>query len=312
MDAIPHSRVATAFFDTRNAADKAYDSLIGAGFPANAVSLTDAAEARASTSKETGFWTSLTDMFMPEEDRHSYSEGLRRGGSVITVQTDDAKYERAIDILDAAGAVDLDERESSWEDEGWKRYSPDAAGSGAAIAAAGVAGGTSEVLDASSPMVSPITESVPPTRATIPVGSNADIARSSPASMGKPDAIPVYEEQLRVGKRDITHGRVRVRSYVIETPVSEQVNLRSERVEIERRPVDRVVTADEAVFRERVIEAEEHSEEAVVSKEARIKEEITLRKTADERTETVSDNVRSTKVDVEDERAEARSPAKEI
>jgi uncharacterized protein (TIGR02271 family) len=96
---------------------------------------------------------------------------------------------------------------------------------------------------------------------------------------------------------------VRVRSYVVETPVEEQVALREERVRVERRPADRPVAAgDDALFRERTIEATESTEEVVVSKEARVTEEMAVRKTAEERTETVSDTVRRTEVEVEDER----------
>ena len=54
---------------------------------------------------------------------------------------------------------------------------------------------------------------------------------SAPATSiptGKDEVITVYEEQLSVGKRDINHGRVRVRSYVVEKPVSDRVNLRNE------------------------------------------------------------------------------------
>ena len=47
---------------------------------------------------------------------------------------------------------------------------------------------------------------------------------------------------------------------------------------------------------------DETREEAVVSKEARVKEELVVRKDVDQRTETVSDTVRSTEVEVEDER----------
>ena len=43
--------------------------------------------------------------------------------------------------------------------------------------------------------------------------------------------IPVVEEDLRVGKREVGGGRVRVRSYVTERPVEEQVELRQERVD---------------------------------------------------------------------------------
>jgi stress response protein YsnF len=90
---------------------------------------------------------------------------------------------------------------------------------------------------------------------------------------------------------------------VVERPVQEQVNLREERVHVERRPVDRALSETDAAFRDRTIEAEERREEAVVSKEARVKEELVVRKDVEQRTETISDTVRSTEVDVEDERS---------
>ena len=120
------------------------------------------------------------------------------------------------------------------------------------------------------------------------------------------------EEQLTVGKRDVAHGRVRVRSYVVETPVQEQVNLRQEHVSIERRPVDRAAGAGDNLFRERTVEAEERAEEAVVAKEARVKEELVLKKDVNQRTETVSDKVRRTEVEVEDERANANRSGERI
>ena len=119
---------------------------------------------------------------------------------------------------------------------------------------------------------------------------------------GSEEAIPIVEEQLRVSKRETAHGRVRIRSYVVETPVQEQVTLHEERLQVERHPVDRPVGAADDVFRDKTIEATETGEEAVVSKEARVKEEVVVRKTAEERTETVSDTVRRTEVEVEDER----------
>ena len=126
--------------------------------------------------------------------------------------------------------------------------------------------------------------------------------RMAAATAGTEEVIPVYEEQLRVGKRDVSHGRVRIRSYVVETPVNEQVRLRSESVQVERKPVDRPVAAGDALFQDRVIEAEERAEEAVVGKETRVKEELTLRKTTDDRTQDISDTVRHTEVEIQDER----------
>ena len=91
--------------------------------------------------------------------------------------------------------------------------------------------------------------------------------------------------------------------------MQEQVTLREEHVRVERRPADRPVAAgDDALFRERTIEATESAEEAVVSKEARVTEEVVVRKTAEERTETVSDTVRRTEVEVEDQRGRTGAP----
>ena len=87
--------------------------------------------------------------------------------------------------------------------------------------------------------------------------------------------------------------------------MSEQVNLRNDRVEIERRPVDRAIEAGDQMFTDRVLEAEEHAEEAVISKTARVTEEIGLRRQSDERNETVSDKIRHTEVEIKDERTDA-------
>jgi len=94
---------------------------------------------------------------------------------------------------------------------------------------------------------------------------------------------------------------VRVVSKVTERPVEEQINLREERVNVERRPVDRPLTQGDLnnAFQERTIEARETAEEAVVSKNARVVEEVVVNKEAGERTETIRDSVRRTDVDVQ-------------
>lgn len=113
--------------------------------------------------------------------------------------------------------------------------------------------------------------------------------------------IEVAEENLRVGKRELDHGRVRVRSYVVEEPVEEDVALRDEHVSVTRTPVDREISSD-AAFQDQTLTAEEHSEEAVVAKEARVTEEIHLDKETETHTETVHDTVRHTEVETDDER----------
>lgn len=111
--------------------------------------------------------------------------------------------------------------------------------------------------------------------------------------------IELVEERLNVGKREVERGTARIRSYVVETPVQEQVTLRSEHAEIERHAVDRPLSAADTAnaFQEKVIEVRETAEVPVVEKQAFVREEIGIRKEVDERVETVSDTVRRTEVD---------------
>lgn len=128
--------------------------------------------------------------------------------------------------------------------------------------------------------------------------TNADTAR---LREGGEATLPVMEEELQVGKRQVERGGVRVRSRVVERPVEEVVRLREERVNVERRPVNRAVTdADLQAFREGTFEVTERAEEAVVNKQARVVEEVAINKEVGEHTETVRDTVRRTDVDVEE------------
>lgn len=111
-------------------------------------------------------------------------------------------------------------------------------------------------------------------------------------------AIPIVEEQLRVGKRREQRGGVRVYSHVTETPVEEEVRLRNETVRVTRRAADRTVDGDS--LRDQTIEVYETREVPVVSKEARIVGEVVVEKDAEERTEKIRDTVRKTDVQVED------------
>jgi len=82
------------------------------------------------------------------------------------------------------------------------------------------------------------------------------------------------------------------------------VNLRQEHVSVERHPVDQKLSssdfADKDLLLERTVEMRERSEEAVIGKDARVTEELVVRKTADQHTENVQDTVRETKVVIDD------------
>ncbi len=279
------SRTLAAFFDTKGAAEQAVADLEAIGIPKQHITMvaggsTTAIGDAATVPQHEGFLQSLKDLFMPEADQYSYAEGLRRGGYLVSIKAEEANYNRVLDILDRDGAVDMDERETTWRSEGWTGYQ-----AGAIPMAATGATATDTAY-----RTAPLTAYSQPLAAKGTVADGAD------------ETISVYEESLQVGKREVSHGRLRVRSYVVETNVNEQVSLRTESVHVDRRPVDRAISATDALFQDRVIEVEEFAEEAVVSKQARVVEEISLHKEARDRTETITDTVRHTEVEIEDGR----------
>ncbi|MCJ2080895.1 hypothetical protein [Methylobacterium sp. J-090] len=61
----------------------------------------------------------LTGAGLSETDAHAYSEGVRRGGTLVTVRADEARATAVMDILEEHGSIDLDERAQGWRAEGW-------------------------------------------------------------------------------------------------------------------------------------------------------------------------------------------------
>ena len=115
---------------------------------------------------------------------------------------------------------------------------------------------------------------------------------------GADEAIALSEEQLTVGKRQVNRGSTRVHRYVVETPVEQDVTLRSEHVSIERRPASADAHVTGAAFTDQVVEVKETAEEVVVGKTARVKEEVVIRKDVADRVETIHDTVRREDVEI--------------
>jgi len=130
------------------------------------------------------------------------------------------------------------------------------------------------------------------------VGAEAG-QRSQPIAQQREATEDVIEEELAVGTRVVQRGAVRVHSYVEERPVEEQVRLREERLSVERRPADRVISQPNAAFNERSVEVVAEGEEAVVEKRARVVEEVVVNKELEEREQTIRDSVRRKDVEVE-------------
>jgi stress response protein YsnF len=115
---------------------------------------------------------------------------------------------------------------------------------------------------------------------------------------GMEEVIPLGEEVLEVSKRTESRGTARIRRYVVETPVEQQVTLQSERVVIERRrPVSDKVTGE--ILTEMTVEVIETAEVPVVEKRLRLREEIVVRTERTQQVETVQETVRWDEVEIQ-------------
>ncbi len=108
---------------------------------------------------------------------------------------------------------------------------------------------------------------------------------------------------MRVGKREVVAGGVRLRKVVRTETVNQPVELRREELIVERVPANESTGRGEADFQQREIYVPLRREEAVVQKEARVREEVRVRKDARTDRQTVSEQVRKEDVEIEREGA---------
>jgi hypothetical protein len=73
-----------------------------------------------------GLIGALVDMGLPEDEAQYYTEGIRRGGTLVTLQTSDHLADQARDVMNRYNPVDLNERVSSWRERGWTGFDPNA------------------------------------------------------------------------------------------------------------------------------------------------------------------------------------------
>jgi uncharacterized protein (TIGR02271 family) len=290
-----------AVFDNRGDAQSAMDELIAGGFPRQEVRLSDSDPTGAPTGADTsagdhsvgsGIKHFFSNLFGTDNSEHTqkYSDAVTRGHVVLTVTAvNEAEVERAADVVERHGPVDIDDKVAQW--------------SGGAVPGEAMRASTG-AQQKSAPMSQ---QSMQGAKASVQGTTQGSEQR---AATSEATAIPVIQEELRVGKRVVQRGSVRVFQHIVETPVNETVSLREEHVNVERRPVDKPVSsADMAAFEEKSIELRETAEEAVVQKSARVIEEVVVGKEASQHQEQISDTVRHTEVEVERLDADAASGA---
>jgi hypothetical protein len=257
-----HDNQIVALYETDDRAKAARDALVAIGVPGSAVRLTDREQDRFVGGvdyerNDGGLWGALKSLFIPDQEAHGYAEGVRRGHAVLVVQPDATMdRHRVIQVLESTGPVDFDAKLEEWRQAG---YSYPAAGEsvhGASLGtgvpadtsamratdttAAGtfrnapsssegdymsgarsgdLPGGAYEARSTGTTSTAEAARTMPPAAATPSINPNA----SSTGFLGQDDTIKVVDERLRVGKREVVKGAVRVRSYVVERPVEQNV-----------------------------------------------------------------------------------------
>ena len=209
-------------FDDYPAAERAAQELANAGISRSAIDvrsnfMTGAAGRSVDTEHMdteprehggiSGFFRRLFGGDSEEEYGGHYAEAVRRGNAVVCVTVDSNQADRVVNILNSAGAVDIDRQAAQYRETGYERHDPNAP----------------------------------------PYSYDEAVAERDRFRGTNGDAVPVVDEELQIGKRTVQRGGVRVHSRVVEEPVEEEVDLREEHVRVERRPADRPIGSRDAL-----------------------------------------------------------------
>lgn len=296
-------------YDTEEHAKEAARALEAAGFSSSDISLLDKGNfgeegTDTTTARQPGFWGRLFGGDVQEHEAEVYGRSVEQGGYVLTLRAPDTEVDRAMKILDTHKSIDVSDRATSYGLDPSKSRS--LAGSvaggigGAAAAGAGTVGGVAGGLrDAVGRGADAIANTG---RAAVNAvsGTAARTAETGRgAATGEDEVLKLAEEQLTVGKRRVEAGTTRIRRFVTEKPVEEQVSLHEEHAEVSRRAVSDPSYLKDVDWSDQTIEVKEMAEEAVVGKTTRLAEEVVIRKQGTDHVETVRDKVRRQEVEVE-------------
>ena len=272
-----------AVFDNQNKVQQAKNDLLNSGFSPDEVHLSQSDNDTTHyenntihrTDDDESFGSGIKNFFRnmfgsdSDDDADIYSSAVMHGKYVLTVNLqNDEDVERATEVLDRYDPIDIDEHAAEWHS------------------------GSAETDTTGFDMGAKMAD------------RNATEMRSDNMTTNEnlnEKAIPVIQEELKVGKRVVQRGGVRVFQHMTETPVTKNVNLREEHVSVERRPVNQPIDAstDLNAFKEGTYELRETAEEAVVEKTARVVEEVIVGKKSSQREEVINDTLRSANVEIE-------------
>jgi hypothetical protein len=259
-------------FDTAVEAEQAIQQLVKNGFLRENIQLksTDLRDLeREDPENEGGVSRFFKNLFsskeeVEEDDSSEYVRLARDTKSVVTVNTESKEFaEEAATILDNCGAVNIGDKAGDIR----------------------AASAKSESLDTPSDNY----ETAPVTQPVVREDSRRDHGIK----------IPISEAYLQAGKREVLTGTALRTRVVEQTPQNARVYNDARSLSTNHADSRPFTDDDKENFRARLMEFRETKEVPVIRKEARVVEEIRLGKEVYVTTETISDTVRKTAVDVE-------------
>src|SRR4029450_10854311 len=185
------AKTLVALYDTFTDAEQVVQELIADGFSRSDMHLAlDHTKSRTAHTSSVE-WDSayeganlldtLVDLGVPYDEAQAHAEGVRRGGALVVVESSDDRAERGMEILRRLHPVDIHERTAQWRHEGWT--------------------GSDATAITSTPRSSTAT-------ATRNAQEQARFHRSGEGN--KEVTIPVVQEDISVGKREVERGHVRI------------------------------------------------------------------------------------------------------
>jgi stress response protein YsnF len=258
-----------AAFDTNDHAMAAVNALKAGGFHSDDISIFDNARmssGRGPTAAEqpAGLWHKLFGDDINRYEATVYGNVIRKGGTVVAVRSPPEQVAQATGILDLHRPINVHDR---------------AVTTGVAPAAQ---------VDSAAREI-----------AQKPLAKQQAVAVTPKLAQIHNDALRLAEEQLQIGKKMVETGRTRVRRFTTERDVAEDVTLHEEHAEVMRKALSQPAELKDIDWADREIEVAETAEQALVSKTAKVVEEISLRTKGEDHVETIHEKLRRQQADVE-------------
>jgi uncharacterized protein (TIGR02271 family) len=132
---------------------------------------------------------------------------------------------------------------------------------------------------------------------TLERGTQLSGRQTTPERTPEKTSFQLKEEEVKIGKREVEYGGVRLRKVVRSEVVEKPVELKREEIMIERVPSSETRPTGES-FQEEEIYVPLRREEAVVAKEVKVREEVRIGKKSEMERKNVSETVRKEDVEI--------------